>query len=807
MPAEVKKEIQLEIAHVLFTDIVGYSKLPINEQRALVERLNEIVRSTDEFQAADAAGRLIKIPTGDGITLVFYQSPEAPVECALEISRALKNHPELQLRMGIHSGPVSGVIDVTGKANVAGAGINMAQRVMDCGDAGHILLSKHVAEDLEQYPHWQPYLHELGECEVKHGVRVSVVNLYTEELGNPAVPEKLKAARFAAAAQRKRIALRRLSLAALGLLVAIAGISLLLFHYKRPLTALGLVVPEKSIAVLPFENLSEEKQNAYFADGMQDEILTDLAKIADLKVISRASVMQYKSGIARNLRQIAQELGVANVLEGSVQRAGNRVRVSAQLVDARKDVHLWAEHYDRPLDDIFAIQSEIAKAIADQLRAKFSPSEKAAIERPPTADLAAFDLYTRAKTLLLQLVFVGGQARSNLLQAIELLNQAVARDPNFLLAHCLLAYAHDFLYIANLDHAPARCSAANTAVQTALRLQPDSGEAHLALAQHFYSCSLDYDHAREELGVAQRLLPNTSQIFELTGLIDRRQGRWEDSARDLEKALQLDPRNLYFFQQMSVTLQCLRRYEQMAAVLDRALQVKPDDVVTRIGRARADLELHADTKPLHTTIEAILAEDPSAAPIIATSWLILALCERDPAAADRALVALDGNPFTLSPAIRFNHDLVEGLIARMRGDAATARPAFTAARTQQEELVRTQPDYAPALCVLGLIDAGLGRKEDALKEGRQALELLPVERDTFAGPEIIHLFSIICAWTGEKDLACEQLATATQYPNFLSTYGRVRLLPFWDPLRGDPRFEKIVEEAKQPVALKEAASK
>src|SRR5437773_109464 len=266
MPAEVKKEIQLEIAHVLFTDIVGYSKLPINQQRALVERLNEIVRGTDEFQAAEGAGRLIKIPTGDGITLVFYQNPEAPVECALEISRALKKHPELQLRMGIHSGPISGVIDVTGKANVAGAGINMAQRVMDCGDGGHILLSKHVAEDREQYPHWQPYLHELGECEVKHGVRVSVVNLYTEELGNPAVPQKVKTARLAAAARRKRVALRRLSLGALALLAAIAGIGFLLFRYAPRFAPRALAVPEKSIAVLPFENLSEERQNAYFAD-------------------------------------------------------------------------------------------------------------------------------------------------------------------------------------------------------------------------------------------------------------------------------------------------------------------------------------------------------------------------------------------------------------------------------------------------------------------------------------------------------------------------------------------------------------
>src|SRR2546429_4539829 len=371
MAAEVKKEIQLEIAHVLFTDIVGYSKLPINQQRALVERLNEIVRGTDEYQAAEAAGRLITIPTGDGITLVFYDNPETPAECALEISRALKKHPELELRMGIHSGPVSGVIDVSGKANVAGAGINMAQRVMDCGDAGHILLSKHVAEDLEQYPHWQPYLHELGECEVKHGVRVSVVNLYTEELGNPALPKKFQILR------KKRTQTRWAVLTATLLaLVAIGTVFVVFLRNRPPATPPAL---EKSIAVLPFENLSEEKQNAYFADGVQDEILTDLAKIAELKVISRTSVMQYKSGLARNLRKIGEELGVAHLLEGSVQRAANKVRVNAQLIDARNDAHLWAQPYDRDLADVFAIQSEIAKAIADQLQAKLSPNEKKAI--------------------------------------------------------------------------------------------------------------------------------------------------------------------------------------------------------------------------------------------------------------------------------------------------------------------------------------------------------------------------------------------------------------------------------------------
>ena len=790
MPTEVKKEIQLEIAHVLFTDIVGYSKLPINQQRALVERLNEIVRCTDEFQAAETAGRLIKIPTGDGITLVFYDSPETPAECALEISRALKKHPELQLRMGIHSGPVSGVIDVTGKANVAGAGINMAQRVMDCGDAGHILLSKHVAEDLEQYPHWQPYLHELGECEVKHGVRVSLVNLYTEELGNPAIPEKLKTTRLAAAAKRKRVAFRRFSLAALALLVAVAGIAFLLFRYAPRFARTTLAVPEKSIAVLPFENLSEEKANAYFADGVQDEILTNLAKIADLKVISRVSVMHYKTGVPRNLRQIAHELGVANILEGSVQRAGNRVRVSAQLLDARKDVHLWAEHYDRPLDDVFAIQSEIAKAIADQLRAKLSPIEKAAIERPPTADLVAFDLYTRANALLRRST-VSGARKDNLLQAIELLNQAVARDPHFLLAYCRLVFAHDALYLTNLDHTASRRALGEAAVQSALRLQPHSGETHLAVARHLYSGYLDYDRAKQELAIAQSMLPNSSELLELKGYIERRQGHWDEAARSLQKVLELDPLNFFVVSQLSTTYHCVRDYAQAAAILDRALAIAPKDVITRLLRAQIDLSWHADTKPLHGAIDAILAEDPSAAVVVSNIWLNLALCERDSIAADRALVAVAGDAFFTFPNAPFSRSFTEGLIASIRGDSAAAHAAFTAARVQQEEIVRTQPENAAALCVLGLIDAGLGRKDDALREGRRALELLPIARDAFVSGDLIQLFSIICAWTGEKELALQQLSEVTEIPSSLS-YGRLRLLPFWDPLRGDPRFEKIV---------------
>src|SRR6266403_2628628 len=517
MAAEVKKEIELEIAHVLFTDIVGYSKLPIHQQRAVVERLNEIVRGTDEFQAAETAGRLIKIPTGDGITLVFYHSPEAPVECALEISRALKKHPEVQLRMGIHSGPVSGIVDAAGKANVAGAGINMAQRVMDCGDAGHILLSKHVAEDLEEYPHWQPHLHQLSECEVKHGVRLSLVNLYTAELGNPAVPEKLKAARVAAAARRKRTAFRWLSLGVMSLLAVIALIGFLLFRYRRPPATVELPVPEKSIAVMPFDNRSRDPDNAYFADGIQDEILTRLSKVADLKVISRTSTQHYKSA-PENLREIARQLGVAHILEGSVQKSGDIVRVNVQLIKAANDSQLWADTFDRKLTDILSVESEVAKAIADQLRVKITGQEEKVIAAKPTDNPEAYDAYLRGLAYSLKI-----NSPANSLAAQKYLREAVRLDPKFALGWALLSYADAIGYrAALLQPTVALREEARQAAETAVTLQPNLGEALMANGYYHYSCLRDYDTAVRYFEEARQVLPNSSRIPESLAYVARR---------------------------------------------------------------------------------------------------------------------------------------------------------------------------------------------------------------------------------------------------------------------------------------------
>src|SRR5436305_169128 len=452
MPSEHPSDVKFEIGHVLFIDIVGYSKLLINEQSEQIQRLKQIVRGTDQFRVAEAEGKLLRLPTGDGGALVFRTTPEAPVLCALEIANALKAHSELKVRMGIHSGPVNEVADLNEQPNVAGAGINTAQRVMDCGDAGHILLSKHVADDLEHYPHWQPLLHSLGECEVKHGMRLGVVNLSSDGVGNPQLPKRFLAL-------KKHRSHVRWAEVAIALVVLAAIVAAFLFVLHRP-TRSTLSVAEKSIAVLPFENLSEEKANAFFADGVQDEILTDLARIADLKVISRTSAMQYKSGAPRNLREIGQQLGVAHVVEGSVQRAANRVRVIAQLIDARNDAHLWAQTYDRDLADVFAIQSEIAKAIAEQLQAKLSPNEKKAIEQPPTTDLGAFDLYSRAKSLLLTAA-LSATGDPDVRKAIELLVEAVKRDPSFFDAYCQLAWAHETIYaLAADDHTPDRLALA-----------------------------------------------------------------------------------------------------------------------------------------------------------------------------------------------------------------------------------------------------------------------------------------------------------------------------------------------------------
>jgi TolB-like protein/class 3 adenylate cyclase len=786
MAAELKKEIELEIAHVLFLDIVGYSKLSVNEQHAQVEELNEIVRLCEQFRKAEAASRLLKIPTGDGMALVFYKSPEEPAQCAVEISRALKDKARLQVRMGIHSGPVSGVVDVTERTNVAGAGVNIARRVMDCGDAGHILLSHHVAEDLAEYERWRPFLHDIGTFEVKHGVPLSVTNLYSDEVGNAKLPTKLQAVRK----HRAHVRWAEIGAALLVLGAIIAGI---FFFARRPTTS-ALRVPAKSIAVLPFENRSEDKANAYFTDGVQDEILTNLAKIADLKVISRASVMQYKSGVARNLREIVQQLGVANVVEGSVQRSGNRVRVNAQLIDARNDAHLWAQTYDRDVADVFAIQSEIAKAIAEQLQAKLSPAEKNTIHQRPTADVVAFEQYSKAKTLMLT-EGAGGAVDRAFREAAVLFKSASARDPAFHAAFCQLVRVNDLLYAQGYDHTAERLNAAEEALKKAAELRPDSADTHLARAQHLYFALRDYKGALTELDLARQGLPNDSRVFELTGYILRREGKAEEGLRALQQAAHLDPRNTSLLNQNAASYGGLRRYAEAAATFDRALQIKPDDV--RLGVLRTEIALlwRADPEPMWRFVERVRSERPESIPDVVDNWFRSALAKRDWAGAEQALAALEDNPFLSDGPIQPKRDFGEGLLYRAMHDEARARRAFTAARAAQEQVVAKQKDYAPALCLLGLIDAGLGNKEAALEEGRRATELLPIAKDAVHGAIVSAYFAMIAAWTGENDLALEQLSAVVHpgvFAPFCTHYEMLKSFPFWDPLRGDPRFEQIV---------------
>jgi TolB-like protein/tRNA A-37 threonylcarbamoyl transferase component Bud32 len=542
------------------------------------------------------------------------------------------------------------------------------------------------------------------------------------------------------------------------------------------------------IAVLPFENLSAEDESAFFADSVQDGILTKLARVADLKVISRTSVLPYRG--AHSAQQIAQALNVSHVLEGSVRRSAGKIFLDVQLIDARTDTHVWAERYECDVNELFAVQSGITQKVAAQLHARVSAVEEAAIKEPPTTDLVAYDGYSRAKSLVNGIAF-STRGKEDLLQAVQLLDQAIARDPLFFDAYCQLAGAHDRIYFLGFDHTEARLKLSETAVQSIRRLRLDSGQTHLALAQHLYWAYQDYDRAREELDTARAALPNESQIALMAGYIDRRQGRWDKSLEEMNRALELDPRNFSILQQISLTYEALRRYKEMAAILDRVLALAPKDIPSRVRRAWVDLESHADPKPLHTTIETILAEDPNAAPVLVDQWLGLALRERDSAAAERALAAMPTGG-CYDENVPFPNSWCEGRVAQLRGDELAARTAFIRAREELAQTVRNQPNYPEALCALGVVDAVLGNKQDAIREGQLAVELIPVGKSAIEGPLLIEYLAVIYAWTGDKDRAIEQLNEAVKLPGSVLSYGHLRLNPIWDPLRSDPRFDAII---------------
>src|SRR5438876_335064 len=690
MAAKFKFDPHLEIAHVLFIDVVGYSKLLVNEQREVVEQLNRTVRKTPQFRKSEGAGKLIRIPVGDGMALVFFQTPEEPVQCAMEIARALKNHPHIRLRMGVHSGPIDQVKDVNDRLNVAGAGINMAQRVMACGDAGHILLSKRVAEDLAQDKLWQPHLHELGEIEVKHGRKLGIVNLYSEEVGNPKVPEKLKGASRQPAEMPVRARWPSLiKIAALLLVCLLAAIAVIVLSRHRgtylpstqtltsPAPVRETSVAGKSIAVLPFENLSRDPDNAYFADGIQDEILTRLSKIADLKVISRTSTQHYKSA-PENLPEIARQLGVAHILEGSVQKSGDAVRVNVQLIKAANDSHLWADTFDRKLSGIFSVESEVAKSIAEQLQAKLTGQEEQIIGAKPTDNPEAYDAYLRGLAYTLKTV----DTPANALAAQKYLKEAVRLDPKFALAWAHLSIVDSRNYRQqSLQPTVALREEARQAAETALTLQPNLGEAVLAKGSYYYFCLKDYDTAVRYFEQARQLLPNSSRIPESLAYLERRRGQWDRSESYFNEAEKLDPRNIYLLTQHAYTYICLRRFPEALRKFDQVLDITPDDVDTlaikaNIAQAEGDLlRASAILAPLHPN-----AGDSSAV----ETQVYQAILERRPVQIIPRLKEILAKP---DPAVGYFNSKLRfwlGWAQQVAGDHAAAQESWQQARSELE---------------------------------------------------------------------------------------------------------------------------
>jgi TolB-like protein/class 3 adenylate cyclase/Tfp pilus assembly protein PilF len=801
MSAELKPDLQLEIAYLLLIDVVGYSKLLVNEQIELLHELNRLVRSTASFQAAESNNKLIRVPTGDGMALIFFRSPEEPARCAIEISEALKTHPDIQLRMGVHSGPINQVTDVNDRVNVAGTGINVAQRVMDCADAGHILLTKHVADDLAQYRHWQPYLHDLGEYEVKHGLRVHIVNLYKDGLGNPAFPEKLR--RRARWKQRGTATVKpvrapawpkTLLLIALVLLALALATSFFIFFRRGALsrTSNAPIIPEKSIAVMPFENRSEEKANAYLTDGIQDEILTRLSKIADLKVISRTSTQHYKSA-PENLPDIARQLRVAHILEGSVQKSGDAVRVNVQLIRAANDSHLWADTFDRKLTDIFSVESDIAKAIADQLRARLTGREEQDIAAKPTDNPEAYDAYLRGLAYTLK---PGGVTPANSLGAEKHLREAVRLDPKFALAWALLSIVESRGYItAALQPTVARRDEARLAAETALTLQPNLGEALYAMGYYHYAGLKDYDTAVRYFEQARQLLPNGSRIPESLGYVARRRGQWDQSETYFNEAERLDPRNVNLLGQHAASYVALRRFPEALRKLDDVLNITPNDVdaiaqKAGVAMAQGDLARAAFLlAPLHPA-----ADDPS--PLAAQAYA--AILQRRPEQMITRLQEILSKP---DPALGYFNGALRfwlGWAQDVAGDHAAAQTSWRHARSELESFLKEQPENYSLIGFLALTNTRLGDKAAALALSERAMAAMPIEKDTLLGPYPIDILARVAAQTGEHDRAIAALEKLLSIPysgpmpeNVPLTPALLRLDPMFDALRGDPRFEKL----------------
>ncbi|HEY4281813.1 MAG TPA: hypothetical protein VGM62_02030 [Chthoniobacterales bacterium] len=803
MSAESKPDLVLEIAHLLLIDVVGYSKLLVNEQIDLVRELNRIVRATSCFQAAQSQNKLIKVPTGDGMALIFFRSPEEPARCAIEISEGLKVHPEIQVRMGAHSGPVNKITDVDDQVNVAGTGINVAQRVMDCGDAGHILMSKHMAEDLGQYGHWRPYLHDLGEYEVKHGLRIKIVNLCKEGVGNPALPEKLKRrGRWRKAATRTVRPVgspawpKVLLISAIILSVIAVAISFsILFRrgVSLPISKQTAIIPEKSIAVLPFESRSDDKANAYLADGIQDEILTRLSKIADLKVISRTSTQHYKS-TPENLPSIARELGVAHILEGSVQKSGESIRVNVQLIKAATDAHIWADTFDRKLTDIFLVESDVSRAIADQLRVRLTGREQQIIVDKPTENPDAYNAYLRGLVYNIKSL----DTAANTLGAQKYLREAVRLDPKFASAWALLSYVDSVGYISlNLQPTAELREEALHAADTALALQPNLGEAVLAKGYYHYACLRDYDSAVRYFEQARSLLPNSSEIPVSLAYVARRQGQWDRCQVYFNEAEALDPRNTTILSQHALFYSANRRFPEALRKLDQVLEIAPDDVGApalkgAIAQAQGDLpRASALLGPLRPG-----ADDANALETQAYQ----AILEGRPA---QAIPRLKEVLTTPNPTLGYLNGELRfwlGWVQDLAGHHAAARTTWEQARQELETYLKEQEDNYALISDLALVHMSLGDKQAAFALVDRAMAANPMEKDAIAGPGPVEIQARVAAQLGDLDRAFAALEKllARPYSSSLASQGvpitpaLLRLDPMFAPLRNDPRFQKLV---------------
>jgi TolB-like protein/class 3 adenylate cyclase/Tfp pilus assembly protein PilF len=799
MGADSEPNVQLEIGHVLFMDLVGYSKLLLDEQRELLQRLTEIVRNTEQVRAAETADKLIRLPAGDGMALVFFNSPEAPVQCAIEITKKLKQYPQLKLRMGIHSGPVNEVRDVNGRANVAGAGINIAQRVMDCGDAGHILLSKRVAEDLTQSRQWRPYLRDLGECAVKHGVPISIVNLYTDEIGNAQLPERVKqwqSEQAAQAADGSPSVFRRkgLLIATGALLIAVATFGVWLYFKQADVTSL---VPEKTIAVLPFQNFSPDKDNAFFADGVQDDILTSLAKIKDLRVISRSSVMKFRDVAAQNLRQIGKTLGVANVLEGSVRREGDRVVVNVQLVHAQSARQIWANRYDRTLADSLGLQGELASEIADALRATLSTDEQARVTAKPTQNPDAYVFYLRAN----QIARNPDTLLEDYKTAEQLYMQAIALDPDFALAHARLASvcAEVFHYYEPTEDWETK---ARTEAQIALRLQPNLAEAHFALGECIYWMDQDYERALEQFDIASRLSPSNGDIGRLIAAIKRRQGKWREALEAYERVAKIDPQNPNIVRELIFINTAMRRWPEAAAWAKKMRAMAPASLVAKVQSGYVDFWWKGDTRLLKSLLSEVLADvDPDGA-VTSCRWDV-AMLDRDYATAGRVLEISSLNEVSYTNAGSTPKTFLQGCIYLAQGDNENAQKAFETARPSFEASVKEAPLSADRHANLGWLYAFMGRKNEAIREGRRAVELKPESKDAVDGAIMNCYLALIYARVGEKDLAFPLIQRLLKTPgavdsvDYSITVNDLKYRWEWDPLRDDPRFQKLIDRRSQ----------